>query len=392
MEQNVKSALRRMAEAGRPAPDGVPMTPARAIGQALSKVARDRMNLDLQVLETTQVHRSLADLPEMLEALALLAIIEGPEEGLGLVALPQATLSAVLAMQTMGRLGATPPAPRKPTRIDAAMAAEFIDAVLVAIEETLAPTEDVIWAGGFRYASHLDDPRPLDLLLDDIGYRVWSCDLQFGAEGHKGGFLWAVPQNGRGHALRRRLRESAPASSGAAATDAAADFGAEALWAGQMEATVLGAAAPLDAVLHRVTLPLAAVLGFCSGMELPLPEDALERIAVEGLGRRKVSLARLGQSRGNRALRLIEEEALEVGPQNRAGRQIHAAAELPEGESPYDPVADMDRGGMADFDPGPEALPTLSNLVAEAEPMEPGGIVSQDGTASLDGSSLSSQP
>ncbi|OWY14081.1 hypothetical protein B6V72_08810 [Thioclava sp. F34-6] len=192
------SVLRRKTEAAKTGAGTAPITAARAVTLALSKAAQDRLDLPLQVTAIEEVMRSLADLPEMLEDLSLLAVIEGPAEALGVLALPPATLATLIEMQTMGRFGKTMPAPRKPTRIDAAIAADFVDAVLAEIEEALISEPAISWAGGFRFASHLDDPRPLGLLLEDVSYRVWTAELSFGATGERsGGFLWSGSRSRR---------------------------------------------------------------------------------------------------------------------------------------------------------------------------------------------------
>jgi flagellar motor switch protein FliM len=314
-DERIQSVLRRKAEAGKPVADSAPMTPDRAITQALAKVAQDSFGLPLQVTAARESRMSLADLPEALEDLSLLAMIEGPGEALGLMVLPPATLSALIEMQTMGQLAKSAPAPRRATRIDASMAADFIDAVLVQIGDFLAETEAVIWAGGFRYASYLDDPRPLGLLLEDIGYRVWSLQLELGAGGmRQGGLLWVVPANGRGTHLRRNPGQTALAATAEGIASAAAERAAqEAAWGKQMQGTVMGTQAVIEAVLHRVSLPLSAVMALRPGLDIPLPSDALEHLRLEGAGRRRLSLGRLGQSRGMRAVRVIAEEDLAPG-------------------------------------------------------------------------------
>ena len=367
-ETRVQTVMRRKAEAGRPAADGSPVTAERAIVQALSKVAQELFSLPLQVLSIAETRRSLADLPEALEELSLLAIIEGPEEGLGLIALPPATLAALIEVQTMGALAKEAPAPRRPTRIDATMAADFIDAVLAMIEETLAETEAVVWAGGFRYSSYLDDPRPLGLLLEDMGYRVWQMELGFGAGGdRRGNLLWAVPVNGRGQALRR-LAGAGPGAEGGAHLPGQE----EGEWAHRLENAVLGAAAELNAVLHRLTLPLAAVLALRPGQDLPLPPDALENLTLEGAGRRRLSAARLGQHRGQRALRLIEEDKGEAEPEApaappKARRVVPPPFEA--GQSPFKgksaprkPQPPLDRIDSPAYDPQPGGLDGLGDL------------------------------
>ncbi|MEX1660440.1 FliM/FliN family flagellar motor switch protein [Thioclava sp. 15-R06ZXC-3] len=302
-----KSVLRKKAEAGRPVADGAVMSAERAISSGLAKVAQDMLTLPLRVTALEETRRSLADLPETLEDLSLLALIEGPSEALGLIALPPATLQALIEMQTMGRLSKTPPGPRKPTRIDAAMAVDFIDSLLTSIETSLIEDDAISWAGGFRYASYLDDPRPLGLLLEDVTFRVWTVQFVLGESGEReGAFLWAVPQKGRGAHLKRDPSVACTGDEAGAHKTLAALLVPP--WEEQIERTVMSTPAELTAVLHRMTLPLSAVLNFKPGMELPLPADSLEQITLEAQGRRKLSFARLGQSRGNRALRLTGAE------------------------------------------------------------------------------------
>ncbi|MCV2878130.1 FliM/FliN family flagellar motor C-terminal domain-containing protein [Sedimentimonas flavescens] len=312
-EDQQHSVMRRKASSGQPSVVTAPATAARAIPLALARTA-EGMGLPLRVAQLRESRMVLAELPEALEEFSLLAVIEGPKEGLGLVALPPATLSALIEFQTLGVLARSAPTPRKPTRIDAAMAAEFIDGALTRIEAELSATDEAIWAGGFRYASCLDGPRPLGLLLEDTSYRVWQADLVFGAEGERaGGFLWAVPAEGRG----QRPAAMAQAVPNPARTDEDTD------WMRRMEATLMGTSAVLDAVLDRVTVPLAAVLHFAPGTLLPIAADSLERLQLEGHGRRALGRARLGQLRGFRAVRLVDEGA-QPGPARAAPSEFDA--------------------------------------------------------------------
>ncbi|KEO61609.1 FliM/FliN family flagellar motor switch protein [Thioclava indica] len=370
-----KSVLRKKAEAGRPVADGVAMSPERAISSSLAKVAQDMLELPLQVTSIEESRRSLADLPETLEALSLLALIEGPSEALGLIALPPATLQALIEMQTMGRLGKAPSGPRKATRIDAAMAADFIDALLGAIESTLIEDDAISWAGGFRYASHLDDPRPLGLLLEDVTFRVWNVQFSLGEGAERsGGLLWAVPQKGRGAHLKRAPSEALAEGEGATHATLAAAFAPP--WEDQIERAVMGTPAVLNAVLHRMTVSLSAVLEFKPGMELPLRADSLEQITLEAQGRRKLSYARLGQSRGYRALRLTgadpatldretPEDDLAVGASPFPEPDLPAASPAGLGQhTPADNGPSDDHGGLenlGDLD-APDALADLGGL------------------------------
>jgi flagellar motor switch protein FliM len=230
----------------------------------------------------------------------------------------------------MGRLSSNPPGPRRPTRTDASMSADFIDSFLTLIEEALACDDAVIWAGGFRYASYLDDPRPLGLLLEDVSYRVYRLRLKLGAAAtRETGLLWAVPATGRGPAPQR---PGPPA-------DAMPDADPGAPWADRMEGAVADAHVVLDAVLHRLTLPLSAVLGLTPGAEIPLPADALETLRIEGAGGRRICAGRLGQARGQRAARLVLPEDGAAAPE---------ASAPAEGPQPSVPLRTTAPGFLAD--------------------------------------------
>jgi flagellar motor switch protein FliM len=145
---------------------------------------------------------SLTELLELPEELALLAVVEGPGDGLGLMALTPPVLASFIEVVTTGRLSRAQAQPRKPTRTDAAMAAGLIDSILTELEVALAGGADLSWAGGFRYASFLPDARPLGLILDDQAYRVLTVALTFatGAGARQGEVLLALPARGRAKA------------------------------------------------------------------------------------------------------------------------------------------------------------------------------------------------
>src|SRR5690606_18232110 len=173
-----------------------------------------------------------------------------------------------------GRVGAAGIVPRRPTRTDAAMSQRFIDRVQEEVEVLLATEAAIVWAGGFRYASFLDDPRPLGVLFEDVGYRLLRLTLAFGETGaREGTVLLAVPAEGRG---------PVPPPAGGTGTTAGADAVAGAGsagpdWGERMERAVLAAEVRLEAVLDRMSLPLAAVAALRPGALLPVAAGALSR-------------------------------------------------------------------------------------------------------------------
>ncbi|WP_347310254.1 FliM/FliN family flagellar motor C-terminal domain-containing protein [Defluviimonas sp. SAOS-178_SWC] len=290
-----QTVLKRKTAAGRPHGGDAPRSPARLFGQAVAKSAQDMLNLPIAVIEAVELRASLAELPERMSERALLAVMDGPDEALGLVALSSETLASLIEVQTTGRIGAAEVPARRPTRTDAAMSVRFVDRIMAELEVTLASDAAITWAGGYRYASFLDDPRPLGLMLEDIAYRVLHLTLGFGAGGaRRGTIMLAVPAEGRGR--MPDAPDRAVSDPGAAAVAAE--------WGERIEAAVNGAEVRIEAVLDRVSLPLAAVLALRPGAMVPVSKAALSRVKIEGKGHRFVAWGRLGQSRGHLAVRV----------------------------------------------------------------------------------------
>ncbi len=325
-ERTGDTVLKRMADAGRGA-GGRALTPERALGIAFAKAGQDMMKLPLVAASAAAGRMSLAEITETLPERALIALLDGPGEGIGLLALAPEMLASLIEMQTTGRVAGTQVAPRRPTRTDAAMAAPFIDRVMGELEVLLAADAALVWAGGFRYASYIEDPRPLGLLMEDAGYRVFRLMLDCGDAGaRRGAVLLALPAEGRGRM---------PPCRDAAGLPADAPVGADpAGWTRRMTAAVLGAAVELDAVLDRVALPLSAVLALRPGATVVVRPGAVGRVTLEGYGRRFVAQGRLGQCQGAVAVRLngSPEEAAEVGePDGGAGAGAPEVRAIPGG-------------------------------------------------------------
>ncbi|TXI04523.1 MAG: flagellar motor switch protein FliM [Pseudorhodobacter sp.] len=261
---------------------------------ALARAARDQLKLALEVRSLSLGRAGLAEVLELPPERALIAVLEGPREGVGVLVLSPEVLQAMVEVLTIGKVSPGGPAPRRPTRTDAAMVAPTIDAALIDMEQALAQEADVVWAGGWRYASFLDDPRPLGLMLEDFGYRVLKAEVDLNHGVRQGGIYLILPAEGRGQ-LPSRAAPSRPASD-----EAHAHRAFTAALAEEVEA----AECTLDAVLMRLSMPLSRVVGLAVGDVLPLGSAALDRVSLEGLDGRKLTEGKLGQNRGMRALRL----------------------------------------------------------------------------------------
>lgn len=288
------SVLRRKILAARPqVAEGGPGAD-RGWRLALARAARDDMKLALDVAGLTLDRRSLAELLELTPDRGLIAVLDGPRDGLGLLMISAPVLAGMIEAQTIGRVASGPVAPRKPTRTDAAMVAGMIDAALSGLEASLAQEADLVWAGGFRYASFLEDARPLGLLLEDTVYRVLTADVSLGQGARTGVVILALPAEGRGRM---------PHTPTAPVVDVHGPSFADAL-ALQVEA----ADCVMQAVLARLSLPLSRLMDLQVGEVMALPRAGIDRISFEGLDGRAVAEGRLGQNRGMRAIRLTPTE------------------------------------------------------------------------------------
>ncbi len=260
----------------------------------LARAARDVLKVSLDIRKLVIERRSLAELAELVPDRALIAILDGPAEGLGAIVLAQPILSGFIEAQTIGRIRNQDLVPRKPTRTDAAMVIGVIDAALSGLEQSLAEEADLVWAGGFRYASFLDDPRPLTLLLEDAPLRLLRAEVALAGGLRVGEILLALPAEGRGQRPAAAEQAPSPEVHGPVFLQALGEW-------------VNGAQARVEAVLARLTLSVAQVMSLTEGMILPLQDAAIDRISLEGLDGRHIADGKLGQNRGMRAVRLVDK-------------------------------------------------------------------------------------
>jgi flagellar motor switch protein FliM len=303
---------KKVAAARSNQPEGGPGAD-RAWRLALARAANDILALPLEVARLSVNRRSLAELLELAPERALIAVLEGPAEGLGILMLSPPVLSAMIEMQTIGRVSSSAPPVRKPTRTDASMVADMIDQALQELESGLESDPDLIWAGGFHYASFLEDPRPLGLLLEEEHYRVIQAELRLGNGAKSGAVMLALPAEGRGRAPK-------PAPTATPAPVAAA------LFSKALSDQLMRTEADIAAVLHRFTVPLSFVMALKSGDLVPLSTAALDRIVLEGLDGRPLASGRLGQNRGMRAVRLAPQAAAETAPSMEIGPALRVVA------------------------------------------------------------------
>lgn len=290
---------------------------AGAIGRAADRV--HRLPLFFDRIEWSQA--ALAELGELLPEGGLVSLIEGPGDSLGVVALCPELLAAVTEMQTAGRVSSRPAPPRRPTRTDGSICTDFINATLAELgaEPGFPPGRDRL--RGYRYASHLDDLRTLDLLLEDGAFHLLAVGLRAGEAGQRSGRLVvAWPAD--------------PAQPGGDGGDPPAQ--GDCTDAPSLAEAIHSAPIELLGVLCRRRISLRELAALSPGDVITLPPDVLGAATLETAVGQVLFRGKLGEMAGRHALRLLP--APDAPP-----KSPRATAGPPPGQAPDGlPLSDLD--------------------------------------------------
>ncbi len=275
--------LRRKAGAARAQAELTAMTPSKALRLAVARAGDE-------VLETAIVLQDFAEAKGRPEALledapdpALYLRIRGPDGGEGLAVLCPQAVAAVLEAQLMGKVLSQEAADRKPTGTDAIMAAGLLDQVLIHFSSYAAECPDPLPVAGYLSGTTLADARAAVLTLEDADHLQFNLTLDIGSG-----------------AKTARLRLLFPVESPYGAKGASGG----AAWRESFQRTVLSSSADLEAVLCRMTLPLAELSALQPGDLLPLGRASLDGVQLTGPDGGTVQTVRLGRSGPMRAVRL----------------------------------------------------------------------------------------
>ncbi len=333
--------------AGPPAQQVPEFRLERAAATALARAAEKQQRLPVFVEKVELADMTLAELPELLPERALLAVVEGRRDALGVVAICPNLLAALIEMQAIGRVTSRPAQPRKPTRTDAVISADFVNALLAELGRECATRNDCPDFPAFCYATYMDDPRPLALMLEDGKMTRLSLHFRIGAGGQRDGHLMiALPaeitpcveltQPGKGNPPPLPAIQPVPAMHPPTATSLAEE--------------VQQAPIQLLGILCRRRLSLHHLRNLTPGSLLPLPQNVLDDARVETARGQILAHGRLGEKDGFHAVRLrnigqgaVPDETTELP----CARQKDSVGASPDKESsslePKLPLADIDR-------------------------------------------------
>lgn len=327
-----RRAAARGAEVVAPQPAS-PRTPERIVASALGRAGERVHGLPLFFDRVECTRAGLAELAELFPERALISVVEGPAEALGVVAICPGLLTSVIEMQAMGRISSRTAASRRPTRADGAICADFINACLGELGGDLALLPG--WDGirGYRYASFLDDPRPLGLMLDEVTFHLLIVRLRTGDAGQRDGCMVI--------ALPAASLPAAPATAAVPLPVQSADGRDDA--GGLLAEAVRAVPIDLTGVLCRRRIPLGELRALAPGDTIALPPGVLGRATIETAGGQVLFRGKLGELAGRHALRLEAGRDGKGLPQAGNARLAEGTATLPGlragGHEP--PIADL---------------------------------------------------
>ncbi|WP_141246542.1 FliM/FliN family flagellar motor switch protein [Actibacterium ureilyticum] len=261
------------------------MTVGRAVETAVLRCVQDQFGQPTRVDDVIEGREPVADWAGRVPQGALMLVLDGPGGRTGAALLDPGLWAALLEMRLTGDIGARAPEPRDVTDIDSALLGDFVNALLVQIAQRLSGVAQAGWADGYRVSRRIADPRLFQFALPDGDMPGIEVKLAFADGARPGDFRLLLPAPGAGR------------------TDGAArDDGAE--WSLRLKQGLLGSGLKVQAVLDRQRLPLAAVARWKPGDLVPVAGSALNAVQLRAGGGKVLAVGRLGQSNGQRALKL----------------------------------------------------------------------------------------
>jgi flagellar motor switch protein FliM len=285
-EKLVNAVLRRMVRSAPPAAAEPPL-PARIFRQAAIRAADRGATLAMVVLGVEMSESTLEDLVAGVDPGHLLVMLgagSGPD---GVMALDPEMTSALIEMQTVGRLSPIPAQPRDPTTTDLAMAEPFAHHLLAELRAEVEEGAMARTLAGMGVLGRFANRHAVALALPDGRFRLFRLSVDLGQPDRQGSILIALPRNS----------QAGPSQAPSAAPPDPA-------WSAALARVVMEAPCRLDAILHRRSLTLGAVEAFGVGQVLPLPGVTVSSVRVEGPGGALIGPGKLGQMGGMRAVRL----------------------------------------------------------------------------------------
>lgn len=255
----------------------------KSLGVELPRSADELLSLVVAVSSVSHTLVEFASIVANLDDTDLMCAISDGAKAFGLVVADAEFLASVIEVQTLGQVKSQKIAPRTPTKTDAAVAGDLLDAWLreiAKIPEAGLVTPNI---GPMTRQAELLDSRGVELTLNPGKYRLLKLTLAFGQRARTGTLSVFVPNRSNvGFSDYETLGQ-------------------------QLRPHVYEAHAEFDAVLAHIQKNISDVMDMKVGDVISISADRLNSVQLEANGQ-VISLAKLGQWNGNRAVRLIRPD------------------------------------------------------------------------------------
>lgn len=292
MSDTGATALRRMIGMARRAPVHGSVRADDALRLAVSRAGQDAARVALAGGAVEGETAAVAGLGRLLPDGGLWVLLQGPQRLRGVVGLDPGMLSGLVQALTTGQVRSGDVGTRTATQTDALLLRRFLAVLLDTLARRLDGQPAGNWAVGFQPRDRIADAARLPHMLPDMSYRVLTCDVDMADGVRSGSLVLALP-------------EQTPV-----AQSENPQMAERAAFAAALGRALADAPAELEAVLCRLMLPLDTVAGFEPDMVLKLPRHAVAEVVLQGCDGRPAAMARLGQSRGQRAVKLVSVPGL----------------------------------------------------------------------------------
>lgn len=348
-ETKGSSILRRKATDGSTEHQARAMSPTKAMRLGLAKAAEQGFELALDVTKVTHTRLPHRALQEILDEESLLAILEGQNGEPGALAVDMQILAGLVEFQTLGQVIPRPVVDREPTRVDAALITPLIEDSLMRFvrnlgEEGTPPK----WLQHYKFGAMVADCRTLALGMMAQDYHMFVMDITLEHGKKSGTMAWIFPDIEVLVETEGEVRETETE---------------------KFQKNVKLATTTLNAVIGKVTMPIAQIQGLQVGDILALPEDPIKSAKLEAMDGDVIADARIGQLDGMRAVCVPGLAAALAG----AAAEAAGMAGLPGLEAPDMPAM----GGLPDMSADMPAMGGLPDMGGDLPAM--GGMPDLDG-------------
>lgn len=288
-EPFVRRKLRTGGSKAGPMDDRV----ARVWRQVAARALKASIGLNAQVTELSATTVPPDDLADMVQPGDLTALMENHVGDVGLALVDPDLITALIEMQTIGKVTDRQAPPRDPTPVDGALVGPTLDRVLAGAANALAENGLRDPVTDYRFAMLSEAGAPPTLALADLLHACITIELKIEGGKRTGTLRLVVPDTG-----------ASAEQKAAGKTD----------WQMKIGSAVLSSDVTIEARLGRVKMPIEDVTRLSEGDMLPLPVEDLHRIRLVVAQGDLAARGKLGQANGFRAVKILPEDDEEGDP------------------------------------------------------------------------------